>query len=77
MCQGTQSSDQQQNSQTTNSLVTEFSKEMFSPQDLKLEETEGTGDNISYDYDVYKAEMSSPCQQYSSSPPHQMSTSKC
>uniref|UniRef100_A0A1B6EID4 TAFII55 protein conserved region domain-containing protein n=1 Tax=Cuerna arida TaxID=1464854 RepID=A0A1B6EID4_9HEMI len=69
---GTQSSDQQQNSHT-NSLVTEFSKEMFSPQDMKVEESEGAAENISYGYDVFKAELNSPGQQYSS-PTHQMST---
>lgn len=71
--QGTQLSDQQ-HSQTTSSLVTEFTKSMFSP--MKLEEVvEGTSDNISYDYDVYKSDLSSPNQHYSS-PPQQMSTSK-
>lgn len=70
---GTQSSDQQPHSQTNNSLVTEFSKEMFSPHEMKLEETEGAAENISYGYDVFKSEMSSPSQHFSS-PTHQMST---
>ncbi|XP_054271956.1 transcription initiation factor TFIID subunit 7 [Macrosteles quadrilineatus] len=75
---GTQSSDQQ----PSTSLVTEFTKEMFSPQDVegegdvKVEETEGAADNISYGYDMFKSELSSPGQQYLSSPTHQMSTAE-
>lgn len=54
---------------------------MFSPREIKLEDNDNESaiapENISYDYDVFKSEIStSPGQESGFSPTQQMSTSK-
>lgn len=79
---GTQSLDHPQGSQHSRNLVTHFTKEMFSPQDIKVEDNDNESaiapENISYDYDIFKSEIStSPGQEHGySSPTQQMSTNE-
>lgn len=74
--------DHPQDSQRSRNLVTHFTKEMFSPREIKIEDNDNESaiapGNISYDYDVFKSEIStSPGQENGySSPTQQMSTSK-
>uniref|UniRef100_A0A1B6BZ07 TAFII55 protein conserved region domain-containing protein n=1 Tax=Clastoptera arizonana TaxID=38151 RepID=A0A1B6BZ07_9HEMI len=76
--QGGQSMSRQR-IQDGGNLVTQFTKEMFSPHDMKAEDLEGetaiAEENLSYDYDMFKTDLHSPNNDYSSQT-QQLSTSE-